>query len=266
MKKILSLLLVVLTCALLLTPAVLADGSSAYIFDESGVLTQTQKNSLNQKAEALSKKRKCAVYIWLVDFVPEEYSQLVDKTEEYIDRFYEENNLGWGDDKNGMVLLLETGDDRDGERNYQHFTFGPCIKIFNKTSWDDFINDELAPMFKDAYSDGSFYDVAETFLDRVSTEFVIDITVKWAVDLGVVILIPMLIAWLVCSSWKRKMKTAVISKSADNYIPANGFNLTGQSDTFLYRTTTRVKIVSNSSSGGGSSGRSSSGSSSGGRI
>ena len=64
------------------------------------------------------------------------------------------------------------------------------------------------------------------------------------VRLAVVVLAPILIALIVCTIWKRQMKTARLARTADNYIPTNGFNLTGKTDQFLYRTTTRRKIES----------------------
>jgi len=67
----------------------------------------------------------------------------------------------------------------------------------------------------------------------------------------VAIVVPLIIALLVCLYWRSKMKTAKMARTADNYIPANGFILTVQTDAFLYRTTTRRKIERSSSSGGG---------------
>ena len=71
------------------------------------------------------------------------------------------------------------------------------------------------------------------------------------VKLAVVILVPLLIALIVCSVWRSKMKTAKLARAADNYIPQGGFNLTERNDIFLYRTTTRRRIESSSSSSGG---------------
>jgi uncharacterized protein len=70
----------------------------------------------------------------------------------------------------------------------------------------------------------------------------------------VVGIISLLIALTVCLIWAGRMKTAKIARTANLYIPANGFNLTGRQDRFLYRTVTRTKIERTSGSGG--SGRS----------
>ena len=70
------------------------------------------------------------------------------------------------------------------------------------------------------------------------------------IKLAVVVLVPIVIAAIVCSIWKSQMKTAVIAKTASNYIPPGGFKLTNKADTFLYRTQTRTKIQTSSSSSG----------------
>ena len=110
MKKSLLTLLVLLTFVLVIAPAVPAVGSTNYVWDETGILTQAQVDSLNKKADELSKERECGVYIWMVDLVPEEYAKTIDDTEAYVKAFYESHSLGYGDDKNGMIPMLETGD------------------------------------------------------------------------------------------------------------------------------------------------------------
>jgi len=69
----------------------------------------------------------------------------------------------------------------------------------------------------------------------------------------IVILVPIIIAGIVCTIWKNQMKTAKVAKTARNYIPEGGFNLTAKDDRYLYRTTTQT-LISNNSSGGTSSG------------
>jgi uncharacterized protein len=271
MKKILLTIMLILPFTLILAPAVFAAERSDYVFDETGTLTTGQIEDLSAKASALSEKHKCGIYIWIVDLVPKEYAEKangdlnIDGLEAYADAFYKEYALGWGDDKNGMVLLLEAGDE-PGKRDYLINTHGSCTDIFTNSKRETLLDDYIVPLFKSAFNNRNFYKVADTFLDKVENEFALGFAVNLGLKLIVVILVPMLIALIVCSGWKRKMKTAKIARTADNYIPANGFNLTGKSDTFLYRTTTRIKIEQDSSSSGGGSSSSSSGRSSGGRV
>jgi uncharacterized protein len=244
--------------------ATLAPRGNNYVVDETGTLTVTQIDILNEKAAALTEKRGLAVYIWIVDLVPEKYARTINDLEVYVDAFYARYDLGYGDDKNGMVLLLEIGD-IPGERDYLLNTHGSCTTFFNNDRRERLLDDKIVPPFKAAFNDGNFYKVADTFLESVENEYVRYYMITLAIKLAIVILLPLLIALIVCSRWKAKMKTAKIARTADNYIPANGFNLTGQADLFLYRTTTRRKIERESSSSGGSS-SSSSGRSSGGKV
>ena len=80
-------------------------------------------------------------------------------------------------------------------------------------------------------------------------------TTDIVVKLLIAILPALIIAAIVCLSWRAKMKTARIARTADNYIPAGGFKLTGQTDQFLYRTKTERKINTGSSSPGGAPGK-----------
>jgi len=249
-------------------------GCFSYVCDETGTLTDAQIAALNEKAAALAEKRGLGAYIYIVNLVPEEYAKTIDDLEVYTKAFFEKNGLGLGDDKNGMVLLLETGD-QPGERDYLFFTNGACKSVFGNRARERILDNYIVPLFKAAFSNGNFYKVADVFLDRINSEFdridsefTDNLAMKLKLKLAVVILVPILTAWITCSRWKSKMNPANIDRTADKYIPANGFKLTGKTDQFLYRTTTRTKIErdSSSSSSGGGSSSSSSGSSSGGKV
>jgi uncharacterized membrane protein YgcG len=253
--------------------AVLAPRGSNYVIDETGTLTNAQIDALNVKAASLAEKRECGAYIWIVDLVPKEYEikqiddeWYVDDLEVYVEKFlYEKYDLGYGNDKNGMVLLLEIGD-IPGERDYLIYTHGSCKGIFTNTTRESMLDDKIIPLFRKAFDNGNFYKVADVFLDEVEFEFVFDFGFWLVLKLAVVILIPIFTARFICSRWKSQMKTAVIARIADNYIPKDGFKLTGKEDTFLYRTTSRTRIERSSSSSSGGSSSSSSGSSSGGKV
>jgi len=242
---------------------------NGYVFDATGTLTSAQIAVLNEKSAALAEKRKCDAYIWIVQFVPEPHDRNVDALEAYVDAFYMRNNLGYGDDRNGMVLLLEIGD-IPGERDYLFYTYGPCTSVFDNSRRADMLYDYIIPQFRRAFDDGNFFGVADTFLVEVEENFAAKLRSVLSASLLIIVLVPVFIAFIVCRVWKKQMKTAKIATSAGNYIPEGGFRLKVQSDVFLYRTTTREKIEHESSSsdggGGGGSSSSSSGRSSGGKV
>jgi len=251
-------------------PAAYASGNyifdkTNFIFDETGVLTDAQVNYLNEKAAALAEKRGCGAYIHIVDLIPEIYAISIDNMEIYAEAFFINNGLGYGSDGNGMMLILETGD-VPGERDYLFYTRGPCRKVFDNNTRERILDEEIVPLFRRAFDNGDFFAVADAFLDSVANEFASNFTARLAAKLAATILAPLIIAWAVCAYWKRQMKTAVPAKTADTYIPADGFQLTVKEDAFLYRTTARRKIERESSSSGGGSSSSGSGGSSGGKV
>jgi len=243
---------------------VFAASDNNYVTDEAGVLTGEQIASLNAKAGEFTQKRECGVYIYIVDLVPEEYAVSINSMERYADAFFRGNNLGYGENKNGILLILETGD-IPGERDYLFYTNGPCTSFFNNDRRERVLDDKILPLLDRAYIDGNFYRVADAFIDEVENEYAISKQTNIGFKLIAIIALPLLIAGIMCSSWKSQMKTAKPARAADNYIPENGFRLTNKSDMFLYRTTKRVKIQKSSSGGSGGSRSSSSGRSSGGK-
>ena len=62
------------------------------------------------------------------------------------------------------------------------------------------------------------------------------------VKLAIAIILPLLIATILCLIWKGQMKSAVAARTADRYIPENGFQLTKKEDHYLYKTERRMKI------------------------
>ena len=278
MKKILSSIICVILFAVILLPlsvqaadvdliannaSYFAAGSGNYVLDETGTLTKEQIADLNERAAAITQNRKSGVYIWIVDLVPEEYAKTIDDMEIYANAFYEKHNLGYGNERDGIVLLLELGD-VPGERDYLFNTHGSTTKVIS-TSRREYLIEKIVPLFRDAFTTGNFYRVADEYLDLLDGQFASSAAIKLISRLAIVILIPLFVAWRVCKGWKNQMRTAVLARAADNYIPKGGFNLSAQTDQFLYRTTSRTKIESSSSSSSGSS-HSSSGSSSGGKV
>ena len=151
------------------------------------------------------------------------------------------------------------------DRDYDLRSWGESAKTaFTFHGIDTLLDRHMLPLLRS----NSYYSAFSIYLDKA------DEYLKMAADgdpfdkhndpvyrrnsflgkLAVTILLPLLIAFGICTVWKSKMKTAKISKTACNYIPKGGFKLTRQEDTYLYRTITRTKIESN----GGSSGKASS--------
>lgn len=255
MKKLFIIIMFVLILALSAAPAVLASDKYYPIIDEAELLTNAQRQELIDRAEAILEKYQCETVIVTVSDMGDYGFSDTYKFVTYID---DEFDFGYGSDRSYLILFLSMAD-----RDYRLEPFGYAETAFTKHGIDTMLDKHILPLLKnnDFYGAFSVYlDKAEEYLimARDGAPFDRDTdpaakTTDFLVKLAVTIIVPILIALLLCTIWKRQMKTAVLATTADNYIPPGGFNLTRQSDDFLYRTTTRRKVQS--SSPGGSRGR-----------
>jgi len=252
MKKILTSLLLIIFLTTVLSAVAFA-ANIDFVTDFTGSLTENQKGRLNERAERISAQYRCDVAIIIVNNM-EGYSN----AELYAEDFFTWNSFGYGSDSSGVMLLLSL-EERNGGRD-----FALIAKGFGNTAFTDYgkevIERQILPhlrgnRFNEAFT--IFLDKAEEFLSmaRDGTPFDrhTDPNAEGTsilIKLAVVIFIPLIVAFLICSVWKSQMKTARVAATACNYIPPGGFQLTGSADTFLYRTVTRTKIQQKSSSGG----------------
>ena len=246
-------------------PAVLASDEDTaeadpFIADLAQLLTDGQLNELEQKAARISAQYQCEVRLITVDDMANwEFSDIADFAE-YI---YTESNYGIGADRSCVLLLLSMA-----ERDYDFRAWGDTGRTaFTFYGIDTILDRHILPElgnnnFYEAFS--KYFDKSEEYLkmardgEPISPDNDPDAENYFIAKLIATILIPLVIAGIVCSNWKSKMKTAKTARTANNYIPENGFKLIAQEDKFLYRTTTRRKIEKSSSSSSGASSRGSS--------
>ena len=259
-KKIFSAFLLIILFAIFFTPAVLA-ADLYMVTDIADVLTDEELEDLNKRADEISKKYECDVAIVVV------YGLDGDDPYEFNKYVYDEYNFGYGGGENSLIFLLSIE-----ERDYWLEPYGAAISTFKGARLDVMLDDYMLPLLKNDDYYGAFnayFDKAVEYLEMAKNGEISDIDKvetgssiqKILFKLAIAILVPLLIAWIVCSIWKGQMKTAVPAKQADQYIPKDGFNLTNKEDKFLYRTTTRRKIETSSSSSRSSSSSGRSGSS-----
>jgi len=260
MKKMTALLLIVLFAAVLMPISAGAAGSDnglPYVTDEAGLLTDSQRLALENRAAAMSEKHRCEVRIVTVDDMSEYGFRVID---EFSYQLYKEYDFGYGPDKDCVLFVLSMYG-----RDYDLRVWGSYAETaFTLYGIDNVLDSHVLPQLKNNNYNRAF----TVFLDRAEEYFRMAEEGKpfdartdpdaqrmaSAVKLAITILLPLLIASIICAIWKSKMKTAKIATTAFNYIPPGGFRLTGQGDVFLYRTTTRRKIEKSSSSGGRASG------------
>ena len=299
-KRFFALLLALLLAALLCPAALAAETNSGeataaveetqppvlpFVLDNAGLLSERERTALTQKAETLSAKHQCNLYIITV----QDYTALdndIRTAVKGIQRFY---HLGEDTDGNLVILLLSMQD-----RDYWAEGFGSKGEAIYSEASSWLIEDKFLDNFKknDWYGGFSdFLDACDSQLTKLENGEDVDqganITtgpdgldyhsynypsgsrgLSTPAKLGVVVLLPMLIALIVCSVFKSQMKTARLATRADEYLVPHSMNLRIKEDRFTHRTESRTKIESNSgsgsrgggggsfhASGGGSSGR-----------
>ena len=278
MKRCVSLLMILLLLALFPVMALAeqtGEVSFPYVLDNAGILTESQRSTLETRAAELSEEHGCKLYIVTV----KDHSEFNPDVYEAAKGIYNFYDLGYGEGKDGVLLLLSMN-----ERDYSfvgHGDKGETICGY-ESSW--LVEDEFLDDFRRDDWYGGFSDYLEA-CDRQLTKLEKgeDITegadiivgpngqeyhsynapgeptrMPTGAKLGIGIGAPCLIALAICSTFKAQMKTAKEKTTAEEYVVPGSAALRVRDDRFINRTETRVPIQTHSSSGrGGSSGGSS---------
>ena len=258
-RKLLCLLaaLAVLVCAVCVPAA--AEETENFVFDLAGVLSSENVLALIDAAREVSERHGCGVYIAVFNDMGEYgFSNI----EAFSEEVYKQWELGMGTNRTGIVLVMSMSD-----RDYDLCAYGDAAH----TAFTDYGKDSLADDFKDNFRQddwaGGFADYVsgcDYMLNRAESGDPVDVpgyTPSREPTLGeklghsapIGVIIGVIIAFVYCSSLKKKMKTAKIAREASRYIVPQGVWMQDQQDMFTHTTVTRQHIEhdSGSRSGGG---------------
>jgi len=249
MKKLTVSLFLILSLVLCLPGAAMA-ADLDLVTDDAYLLTDEEYRELNSIANNIAAQYACEVAVVTMDDMGS------DDAYEFAKSVCKEYNYGGDFDGSCLLLLLSMA-----ERDYALVAYGYGNTAFTDHGKDVLLDEHVLPLL----ADDKYFEAFKTYLN-VSMEYLemaregnpfdvntdpANVQTQFYIKLAAVIMIPLLIAWIVCAIWKKQMKTATPAKAADYYIPEDGFQLTGKEDTFLFRTETRRKIEKSSSSSGG---------------
>ena len=173
---------------------------------------------------------------------------------DFADDYYDYNGYGYGEEKDGVLLLRYFVAPKSPENKVWMSTTGEGIKIFSDSDIQSVFDDMV-----DDFDAGRYYGAFLTFADDVRAEVrdarsynTIWIFIGLAVGLG--------IGLTVTGVMRASLKSVRQKRYAGNYVKDGSLNITDARDIFLYRTVTRVAKPKESSGGSsthtGSSGRS----------
>ena len=241
-KRLFSLLLALLLCALFVLPAFAADTEHPLrLIDKVGLLSSQDKAKIIARLDEVSEENEFDVAIIIAP--AEEFGS---QTKAYADRCFVENGYCMGDDDSGILLVISP----DGDRvNYAYTTFGEDSRPFDEDAFDR-LDDAFLPALRDRDYVASCLAFAET-CGEIAESGGIPV-VPWIIlslIVGAVLsfLIPM-------SVLKGQLKSVRMQNAATSYVRANSMHLTQERDLFLYRNVTRTARPKNKSGSGGSSG------------
>lgn len=246
------------------------------VVDEAGLLTESERAALEEKAVSLRDSCQLDVVILTVNTT---YGESV---QTYADDYYDEHGYGYGDDHSGILLLLCMD-----TREWYISTCGQAIYIFT-----DYGLEQMGQAMLPDLADGYYYDAFDKWLDLIPDYFDAfsqgspidgfvppdayepeggDEIVYYEEDIEpnhfISLLIGAVVAAIAVLVMRGSMNTARQQSNAVDYVKSGSYQMQIQRDMFLYRQVSKTpRAQSSSGSGGGSSvHRSSGGSSHGGR-
>lgn len=248
MKRFLPLFLALMFLA---APAL----GESRVIDEAGLLTSDQEAALETEIAAIAGDFSFDVVILFKNSIGNQASKY------YAADYYDQGGYGYGQGKDGILFLLSMA-----QRDYFILTTGSGIQAFTDYGLDQ-IEADVAPYL----SDGEYATAMERFLRhvyryleqaRMDEPYDVNTPVELRTPLErvngifpILLIVAVVLSLIVAFSLKAQMKTVRRKLGASSYVRDGSFALTRSQDIYLYTTTQRRKIETDSGShgGGGSS-------------
>lgn len=243
MRKVLT---VCVTLLLVLALALPAAASYGYVMDEAGLLTAQEQTRLNDYAVRIAETYGVAAYILTV----EDFRDLGYGADSFdaLWQYYHDCGLGYGSDREGMILMLSMA-----QRDYAIFfygdnteyAFGEAAQIrLEEAFLDDFRGDDWYGGFRD------YLTTADSYLEKAENGTPVQEN-PWRLT-GKFVLAALAISLIVTVFFWLQMSNVALKRDAFGYQTGEGLVLTRREDRFLTQTVVRRKIETSSGSGSGS--------------
>lgn len=267
-KKIISILFAFILCLCMTLPAFAVESSDAAdavgfadeysrVLDYAGVIPQEDDDKLVEQYDEIANRQKVDIVVCFTNGLDGM------TTSDYAEDLYEKNNYGYGENKDGIMLLVsfENRDWYIATRGYaiQAFTDAGIQYIGNQIK-DDLGDKEyyaaaeyfgqLCDEFITNAKNGNVYDEPMGAIDDGDTGSIMPPPLWILISIGVGIVV----ALIVVGSMKRKLKTVNMQAAANNYLKDGSLNITESNDVFLYSNVTRTPKPKDNDNDGGSGG------------
>ncbi len=220
------------------------------VVDSADILSESEEKELLTLVNEIVERQKVDVAIVTVeDFNTYE---VWDAAED----FYQDNNYGYGDKKDGIMLYISMAD-----RDWAIYTFGYAKEVFTDPPLDRLEESFLDLLGQDKYFEG-FKGFAKCVDEEITDhkEGKPDKPFSFVFNLLISLAIGFVVAFIVTNSMKAKLKSVKRQAAATEYTKLGSMKVQQSRDVFLYTTTTKTAKPkssnhSSSSGGGGRSGK-----------
>ncbi len=223
-----------------------AQSQPSRLVDNASLLSDSEKVELETKLDSISKNQECDVVILSTKTLEGK------STTEYADDFYDYNNYGIGENKSGVLLLINME-----ERDWYISTCGFGITAFTDAGIE-YIGNEIKPYLKDSEYSKAFETYAELcdkFITQAKTgepydnknlpkkPFTIVLEIVISIAIGIAI------AFTVGAVMKSQLKTVKRKAQATDYVDRDSLNITNSNEMFIFSRINRTAKPKEGNSG-----------------
>lgn len=245
MKTIRGILLALLLVIGCLPVAAYAENSDRVV-DNADLLTDAEEEKLEAQYAQIAETYQYDIAVVTVNTLNGKSPQ------DYADDYYYENGYGYGDSRDGLMLLVSMED-----RDWHITTRGKGEDTFYSSDID-----EISDAFLSDLSAGNYYEAFRIFGEKseaviAAAEGPMALWLRLLIAAGVGLVLALIVFGILMS----QLKSVRVKQEAHDYVRSGSFHLTRSNDLYLYRTVEKTKIEhdsddhgSHSTSDGGSAG------------
>lgn len=240
-KKITAMIFALVLCFFTAIPAFAADTDGfaneySRLNDLADILSDSEEAALTKKLDEISMRQKMDVAILTVEEL-----EIYDNAMEYADDAYEFCNYGYGQNKDGVLLVI----------SMQNHDWAISTCGYGVTALTDVGIDYIGKQMQDNLSDGNYAAAFDTYA-KLCDEFITQARNGAPFDKGSLPREPLSVVWIpisiaigvvlsliIVGTMKGKLKTVHSQAAANSYMKKDSLNITEKSDLFLYHTVTR---------------------------
>lgn len=232
-KKILTLLIFFLLIIYMSVFAFAAEqGEEQFVYDYANLLSSAEEGEVAGQLEQISRRHSAQIVVVTID------STEGKSINSFINDFYDDNDLGYGDSRDGVLLVVCMK-----LREFRILSNGRAAEKISLDDIDD-MSDNIAPYL----SDGDYADAFIEYAELCDGQLGFDILKH----LGIALLIGAVIGVIVAFILKAQLRSVKKRFTAHEYIRPGSMNIRRVGDFFLYRNVSKTRRQQSSSSGSGS--------------